>query len=88
MDDDELRRGRPTCHIAYGENVAILAGDGLFAEAYRLVLERQQGDRRAGLAALRELSSAISVAGMVGGQFIDVVAPQSSRPTSCVTCTS
>ena len=44
MDDDDLRRGRPTCHIAYGENVAILAGDGLFAEAYRLVLERQEGD--------------------------------------------
>ena len=34
MDDDELRRGRPTCHVAFGENVAILAGDGLFAEAY------------------------------------------------------
>ena len=74
MDDDELRRGRPTCHIAYGENVAILAGDGLFAEAYRLVLERQQGDAERVLAALRELSSAISVAGMVGGQFIDVSA--------------
>jgi geranylgeranyl diphosphate synthase, type II len=74
MDDDELRRGRPTCHIAYGENVAILAGDGLFAEAYRLVLERQQGEAERVLAALRELSSAISVAGMVGGQFIDVSA--------------
>ena len=43
MDDDELRRGRPTCHVAFGENVAILAGDGLFAEAYKLVLERQAG---------------------------------------------
>ena len=43
MDDDDLRRGRPTCHIAYGENVAILAGDGLMAEAYRLILERQAG---------------------------------------------
>jgi geranylgeranyl diphosphate synthase type II len=72
MDDDDLRRGRPTCHIAFGENVAILAGDGLFAEAYRLVLERQDGPPDKILAALRELSSAISVAGMVGGQFIDV----------------
>ena len=43
MDDDDLRRGRPTCHIAFGENVAILAGDGLMAEAYRLILERQAG---------------------------------------------
>jgi geranylgeranyl diphosphate synthase type II len=74
MDDDDLRRGRPTCHIAYGENVAILAGDGLFAEAFRLVLERQVGDPRRIVATLRELSSAISVAGMVGGQYIDVAA--------------
>jgi geranylgeranyl diphosphate synthase type II len=74
MDDDALRRGRPTCHIAFGENVAILAGDGLFAEAYRLVLERQEGSAERILSALRELSSAISVAGMVGGQYIDVSA--------------
>ena len=74
MDDDELRRGRPTCHVAYGENVAILAGDGLFAEAYRLVCERQSGDPARVLHALRELSRAISVAGMVGGQYIDVAA--------------
>jgi geranylgeranyl diphosphate synthase type II len=75
MDDDDLRRGRPTCHIAYGENVAILAGDGLLAEAYRLVLERQEGDPARVLAAVRELSRAIGVGGMVGGQYIDVAAP-------------
>jgi geranylgeranyl diphosphate synthase type II len=74
MDDDELRRGRPTCHVAYGENVAILAGDGLFAEAYRLVLERQQSPPARVVAVLRELSRAIGVDGMVGGQFIDVTA--------------
>ena len=74
MDDDALRRGRPTCHIAYGENVAILAGDGLFAEAYKLVLEHQEGTAECIMAALRELSGAISVAGMVGGQYIDVAA--------------
>jgi geranylgeranyl diphosphate synthase, type II len=44
MDDDELRRGRPTCHVAYGEDVAILAGDGLYAEAFSHLLSRQQGD--------------------------------------------
>jgi geranylgeranyl diphosphate synthase, type II len=75
MDDDELRRGRPTCHIAYGENVAILAGDGLLAEAYRHVLERQQGEPEHVLAAVRELSRAIGVDGMVGGQYIDVAGP-------------
>ena len=44
MDDDDLRRGQPTCHVAYGEDVAILAGDGLFAEALRLLLREQQGE--------------------------------------------
>jgi geranylgeranyl diphosphate synthase type II len=80
MDDDELRRGRPTCHIAFGENVAILAGDGLFAEAYRLILEHQSGEPERVLAALRELSQAISVGGMVGGQYIDVATPDELEP--------
>jgi geranylgeranyl diphosphate synthase type II len=75
MDDDDLRRGRPTCHIAFGENVAILAGDGLLAEAYRLVLEQQPGQPANVLAAVRELSRAIGVGGMVGGQYIDVAGP-------------
>jgi geranylgeranyl diphosphate synthase type II len=73
MDDDELRRGRPTSHVVYGENVAILAGDGLFAEAVRLFCEQQEGEPRAVLAALAELLAAIGVDGMVGGQYIDVV---------------
>jgi len=72
MDDDDLRRGRPTCHVAYGENVAILAGDGLFAEAYNLVLQRQPGEPPLVLSALREISEAIGVGGMVGGQYMDV----------------
>ncbi|MDP8943966.1 MAG: polyprenyl synthetase family protein, partial [Actinomycetota bacterium] len=74
MDDDRLRRGRPTCHVAYGEDVAILAGDGLFAEAMRLVIERQAGEPRHVLAALRELTAAAGVRGMVGGQYLDVTA--------------
>ena len=72
MDDDDLRRGRPTCHRAFGENVAILAGDGLYAEAFRHVLEQQQGEPGAILAAVRELASATGVNGMVGGQYLDV----------------
>jgi geranylgeranyl diphosphate synthase, type II len=73
MDDDALRRGRPTSHVVYGENVAILAGDGLFAEAVRLFCERQDGEPNAVLAALAELLGAIGVDGMVGGQYIDVM---------------
>jgi len=75
MDDDELRRGQPTCHVAYGEDVAILAGDGLFAEAMRLVLEQQPGEPERVLAALNEVVSAAAVGGMVGGQYLDVTAP-------------
>jgi geranylgeranyl diphosphate synthase type II len=72
MDDDDLRRGRPTCHKAFGENVAILAGDGLYAEAFRHVLEQQAGEPAAILAAVRELAAATGVNGMVGGQYLDV----------------
>ena len=72
MDDDELRRGKPTCHVVYGEDVAILAGDGLFAEAIKLVLDEQDGDPDRVLRALRHLVAAISVSGMVGGQYVDV----------------
>ena len=72
MDDDDLRRGRPTCHVAFGEDVAILAGDGLYAEAFRHVLTHQTGDPANLLAAVAELAAATGVGGMVGGQFIDV----------------
>jgi geranylgeranyl diphosphate synthase, type II len=74
MDDDDLRRGRPTCHRAFGEDVAILAGDGLYAEAFRLLLTEQRGDPAALLAAARELAVATGVQGMVGGQYLDVAA--------------
>ena len=73
MDDDELRRGRPTSHVEYGENVAILAGDGLFAEAMRLDLRAPGRRRRAGRRrAARAVGAATGVEGMVGGQYIDV----------------
>ena len=72
MDDDDLRRGKPTSHKRFGEDVAILAGDGLFAEAVRIFCE-QPGDPARVLAALRELAAATGVDGMVGGQYIDVL---------------
>jgi geranylgeranyl diphosphate synthase type II len=74
MDDDDLRRGRPTCHVRYGEDVAILAGDGLYAEAFRLVLRDQAGEPAHLLRAMCELADATGVNGMVGGQYIDVEA--------------
>ena len=72
IDNDEMRRGRPTCHRAFGEDVAILAGDGLYAEAFNLLLSHQGGDPADVLAAARELAAATGVQGMVGGQYLDV----------------
>ncbi|MBK5117639.1 MAG: polyprenyl synthetase family protein [Thermoleophilia bacterium] len=72
MDDDDLRRGRPTSHVVHGEDVAILAGDALFAEAIRLIAERQQGRPERVLSVICEIAGATGVDGMVGGQYVDV----------------
>jgi geranylgeranyl diphosphate synthase, type II len=77
MDDDELRRGKPTCHVAFGEDVAILAGDGLFAEGLRLALDQQRGEPANVIAAIREVVTAAGTHGMVGGQFLDVAGTES-----------
>jgi geranylgeranyl diphosphate synthase type II len=72
MDDDGLRRGRPTCHVAFGENVAILAGDALYAEAFHHVLVHQVAAPERLLAAVTRLAGATGVDGTVGGQYLDV----------------
>ncbi len=74
IDDDSLRRGRPTCHVVFGEDIAILAGDGLFAEAFRLITDRQEAAPSCLVAALSEVAWATGVRGMVGGQYMDVAA--------------
>jgi geranylgeranyl diphosphate synthase type II len=79
IDDDDLRRGRPTSHVVYGEDVAILAGDGLFAEAFALVLERQTAPPDVVVAVLTEIAWATGLRGMVGGQYMDVVAGRVAR---------
>jgi geranylgeranyl diphosphate synthase type II len=80
MDDDDLRRGRPTCHRAFGEDVAILAGDGLYAEAFALLLARQEAGAEELLAAARELARATGAQGMVAGQYIDVAGTAPAGP--------
>jgi geranylgeranyl diphosphate synthase type II len=72
MDDDKLRRGQPTCHVKFGEDVAILAGDGLYAEAFHHLLSRLRAPPQRVLAAAVELAAATGVNGMVGGQYADV----------------
>ena len=73
MDDDELRRGMPTSHVKFGENVAILAGDGAVRRGDAALLRAPGGRPRRVLAALGELIAATGVDGMVGGQYIDVI---------------
>lgn len=71
LDDDSTRRGRPTSHVAYGEAVAILSGDGLLNAAFRLVAESELAPATR-VAVLAELAG--GVAGMVDGQYLDVAA--------------
>jgi geranylgeranyl diphosphate synthase type II len=82
MDDDELRRGSPTCHVKFGEDVAILAGDGLYAEAFRHLLTHQRSAPERVLAAAAELATATGVNGMVGGQYADVSPRTPSGPAA------
>ena len=76
MDDDDLRRGRPTSHVVHGEGMAILAGDGLQAEAFRLLAREPQGYHPAlmmrKLKVLSIVADAAGALGMVGGQAIDL----------------
>jgi geranylgeranyl pyrophosphate synthase len=78
MDDDTLRRGRPTLHVVYGEGVAILAGDGLQAEAFALLAREPAIDEPAivsrKLRVVNVVGDAAGAAGMVGGQAIDLQA--------------
>jgi geranylgeranyl diphosphate synthase type II len=82
MDDDALRRGQPTCHVKFGEGVAILAGDGLYAEAFRHLLTRQRSAPERVLAAAAELATATGVNGMVGGQYADVSPDTPTGPSA------
>lgn len=78
IDDDTMRRGRPTLHVAHGEGTAILAGDGLLTEAFALLAREPRGGgadllgRR--MRTIAEIARAAGALGMVGGQAIDLAA--------------
>ena len=71
MDDDALRRGRPTCHIVFGEAMAILAGDALQALAFEIL---SRGNQARGMDMLSTLGHACGAEGMAGGQALDLTA--------------
>jgi len=83
MDDDDLRRGKPTNHVVFGEAMAILAGDGLLTEAFRVMAEgalRRGQNPAAALRAVQEIAAGAGAMGMVGGQVADLEA-EHKKPT-------
>lgn len=72
IDNDDLRRGKPTCHKKFGEDIAILTGDALFAEAFNIIIKYQIADDRTRIKILEEIASASGASGMVAGQIVDV----------------
>ncbi len=72
MDDDDLRRGRPTCHKAFDEATAILAGDALLTLAFEVVAREGRLTPERRLSVVAELAAANGLAGMVGGQVADM----------------
>ena len=72
MDDDVLRRGRPTCHVEYDEPTALLVGDSLQTQAFELLAAQPLGDARQQLEMISLLAHASGSRGMAGGQAIDL----------------
>jgi farnesyl diphosphate synthase len=83
MDDDDLRRGRPTAHKAFDEATAILAGDGLLTYAFDLLADpATHADAQIRAALVLALARAAGLGGMVGGQALDLAAETAGRPLS------
>jgi len=74
LDNDDLRRGKPTCHVAFGEATAILAGDALLTLAFETLSVPQAIDKARRLRVIQELAFAIGTNGMIGGQTVDLEA--------------
>lgn len=73
MDDDDLRRGKPTNHKIYGENIAVLAGDTLLNEAMNLMIRFSLKNGKKTLVAAEMIASAAGPEGMIGGQVVDII---------------
>ena len=80
MDDDDLRRGRPTCHKAFGEATALLAGDGLLTRAFGVIAANGAVSAEVRCAAVAALSKAAGSFGMIGGQVMDLAGEGKSLP--------
>jgi farnesyl diphosphate synthase len=86
MDDDDMRRGRPTVHIAYDEATAILAGDALLTVAFEILADPQtHSDPNVRVALVASLANAAGARGMVGGQMMDMIAEELGDDIAAVT---
>jgi len=78
MDDDDFRRGKPSCHKKFGEAIAILAGDALFARSFE-ILQKTPAKQKTVLMINKELSAAVGIDGIIGGQVMDIIS-SSDKP--------
>lgn len=78
MDNDDFRRGKPSCHKKFGEAIAILAGDALFAKSFE-VLQKTKADPETVLKVNRVLTSAVGTDGIIGGQVMDIISNSGSK---------
>lgn len=80
MDNDDMRRGKPTCHKVYGEANAVLAGDALLTKAFELMAECDFDDKARQLRAIACIAESVGTEGMIGGQVIDIQSENKSIP--------
>ncbi len=73
MDNDDLRRGKPTNHKVYGEDIAVLAGDALLNEAMNIMMKFSLNHGREALVASQRIAEAAGAEGMIGGQVVDII---------------
>ena len=85
MDNDDLRRGKPTNHKVYGEAIAILAGDALLNMAFEITSNHKYTDNKRALKAISELSKSSCIYGMIGGQVIDIESENKSISAELLT---
>lgn len=72
MDDDDFRRGKPSCHKAYGENTAVLAGDALLTESFRVITEDNNLSHEQKIKIITKMSEFAGINGMIYGQYLDL----------------
>jgi geranylgeranyl diphosphate synthase type II len=84
MDNDDFRRGKPSCHKAFDEATALLAGDALLTEAFNIALATENLDSKRIIEAARVLAECSGINGMIGGQVIDLKYEDSTPPLNSV----